>query len=566
MLWLSPLPRLSMHQHPATPTVPPTTAPWWRGAVIYQVYLRSYADGDGDGLGDFRGLIARLDHIASLGVDGLWLGPFYPTPDRDFGYDVSNHREVDPRFGSLADLDVLLREAHARGLKVITDQVWSHTAAEHPWFVESRSSRDNPKADWYVWADARADGSPPTNWQSWMGGSAWRWEPRRGQYHLHNFLPTMPDLNLHHPEVQQAILDLADFWLARGVDGFRLDTVNLYFHDRLLRDNPPLPPERRGNSPVLMQEHRYNADQPETLLFLQALRQRLDAYDARMAVGEIGGAAWDARMAEYTEGQSRLHTAYSFAFLGPRPSPVEIATRLGAWSARSGWPSWAFSNHDVPRVATRWSGAGSTAFDFGLGGGDGAAGSGTPPATWMALLLALRGTVFIYQGEELGLEEATVPFERMRDPFGLAHWPQVTGRDGCRTPMPWQRDAPHAGFSTVEPWLPLADSHREQAVDRQSQAPQSMLAITRRLIALRQAHPALRSGDLEVRAADDSLLHLVRRLQSSVVHAVFNLGANARRCPFDAADQRTLWSGGATAAPTCLDLPPGAAWYGLGDA
>lgn len=551
---------------PLTTDGPPLTAcPWWRGAVLYQVYLCSFADGDGDGLGDLRGLIGRLDHIAGLGVDGLWLGPFYPTPDRDFGYDVSDHCAVDPRFGTLDDFDHLLREAHARGLKVIIDQVWSHTAAEHPWFTDSRASRDNPKADWYVWADPRPDGSPPNNWQSWMGGSAWRWEPRRGQYHLHNFLPTMPDLNLHHPPVQEALLAIADFWLARGVDGFRLDTANLYFHDRQLRDNPALPPERRGRSPVLMQEHRYNADQPETLPFLEALRRHLDAHGARMAVGEIGGANWDARMAEYTEGTGRLHTAYSFAFLGARPGPAEIAARLDAWSNRSGWPSWAFSNHDVPRVATRWSGPGAAAFDFGGGGGADTARGAVPPETWMALLLALRGTIFIYQGEELGLEEAQVPPERMRDPFGLAHWPLLRGRDGCRTPMPWQADAAHAGFSAVEPWLPVADGHRARAVDRQAADPHSMLSTTRRLLHLRRAHEALRHGELALAAADDGLLHLVRRGGASVVQAAFNLGTTARRIAIAAAGPRTLWSGGALPASTHLDLPPGAAWYGLGE-
>lgn len=548
---------------PSTPFAPP----WWRGAVIYQVYLRSFADSDGDGLGDLGGLRARLGHIAAMGVDGLWLGPFHPTPDRDFGYDVSDHLAVDPRFGTLDEFDRLLREAHARGLKLIIDQVWSHTAAEHPWFIESRASRDNPKAEWYVWADARPDGSPPNNWQSWMGGSAWRWEPRREQYHLHNFLPTMPDLNLHHPAVQDALLAVADFWLARGVDGFRLDAANLYFHDRQLRDNPALPPERRGRSPVLMQEHRYNADQPETLPFLAALRRRMDAHGARMAVGEIGGADWDARMAEYTEGPQRLHTAYSFAFLGARPTATAIAARLDAWASRSGWPSWAFSNHDVPRIATRWAGAAGTAFDFGGGGIDAtdAAHGAVPPETWMALLLALRGTIFIYQGEELGLSEAQVPPERMRDPFGLAHWPLLRGRDGCRTPMPWQADAPHAGFSTVEPWLPIADGHRAQAVDRQSRDPHSMLSTTRRLLGLRRAHDALRHGELAVAAADDGLLHLVRRSDGSVVQAAFNLGATPRQIAIDAADQRTLWSGGAVPLPTRLDLPPGTAWYGLGD-
>jgi alpha-glucosidase len=375
----------------------------------------------------------------------------------------------------------------------------------------------------------------------------------------------MPDLNLHHPDVQAAILAIADFWLARGVDGFRLDTANLYFHDRALRDNPALPPERRGASPVLMQEHRYNADQPETPRFLETLRRRLDEHGERMAVGEIGGADWDARMAEYTEGTQRLHTAYSFAFLGPRPTAAEIAQRLLAWSARSGWPSWAFSNHDVPRVATRWSPQGGNAFDFGLGGGGRAVTGDVPAQTWMALLLALRGTVFIYQGEELGLDEAVIPFEQIKDPFGLAHWPLATGRDGCRTPMPWVADAPHAGFSTHEPWLPVWPAHHSLAVDRQDVDPDSMLATTRTLIALRRRHPALRHGALVEARAEGDLLHLVRRHDTSTVHALFNLGATPHRHALDDADRRTLWCHRAMPTPSNIDLPPGAAWYGLGD-
>ncbi len=316
-------------------------APWWRGAVLYQVYPRSFVDSDGDGIGDLRGLTARLDYIADLGVDGLWISPFFPSPMRDFGYDVSDHCGVDPRFGTLPDFDALLARAHALRLKVLIDQVWSHTAAEHAWFVESRSNRDNPKADWYVWADAKPDGSVPNNWQSWMGGPAWRWEPRRRQYHLHNFLPQMPDLNFHCHAVQEAILETARFWLDRGVDGFRLDTANLYFHDRLLRDNPPLPPERAGESPVLMQRHLHNADQPETLAFLERLRAAMDAYGLgeRMAVGEIGGVDGLRTMQDYTAGDQRLHTAYSFGFLGARPDPAAVSAQLLPWQDSDGCPS-----------------------------------------------------------------------------------------------------------------------------------------------------------------------------------------------------------------------------------
>ena len=515
----------------ATPSSPASTEPpWWRGAVLYQVYPRSFQDSNGDGIGDLAGLAERLPYIASLGVDGLWICPFFPSPMRDFGYDVSDYCAVDRRFGTLQDFDRVVERAHALGLKVLIDQVWSHTADDHPWFLESRASRDNPKADWYVWADARPDGSPPNNWLSWMGGPAWRWEPRRRQYHLHNFLPQMPDLNFHCEAVQNAVLAVARFWLDRGVDGFRLDTANLYAHDLQLRDNPPLPPEQRGDSPVLMQRHAFTMDQPASLAFLRRLRVEMDGHAGRMAVGEIGGSDALATMQAYTAGEGALHTAYSFAFLGARPDAAAVARQLAPWDSASGWPSWAFSNHDAPRVASRW-GQGA-AGRFAFGGGDAAAAStGAGPLTWMALLMALRGTVFLYQGEELGLPQADVPFERMQDPYGLAHWPLVPGRDGCRTPMPWARHAPHAGFSTAEPWLPVDPAQAALAVDAQLASPASMLQHTRALIALRQAEAALRSGASQVLAAEGDVLWLQRGEGASAVQAIFNLGVEPAPWP-----------------------------------
>ncbi|MCE2659374.1 MAG: DUF3459 domain-containing protein [Rubrivivax sp.] len=521
---------------------------WWRGATFYQIYPRSFADTNGDGLGDLPGVTRHLPYVASLGVDGIWLSPFFTSPMRDFGYDVSDHCAVDPRFGTLADLDALLAEARRLGLKVVIDQVWSHTAAEHPWFQESRASRDNPKADWYVWADAKPDGSPPNNWLSWMGGPAWRWEPRRRQYHLHQFLPQMPDLNFHCPAVQEAVLALAHFWLARGVDGFRLDTANLYAHDTELRDNPALPPEQRGDSPVLMQRHLYTMDQPESLAFLQRLRRVMDRYPDRMTVGEIGGNDALATMLTYTRGQEQLHTAYSFAFLGARPDAATVARQLKPWADVDGWPSWAFSNHDSPRVASRWGGADTAT--FGLGAASGAAAhtpAGAGPLTWMALLMALRGTLFIYQGEELGLPQSTVAFEHLQDPYGIANWPLNPGRDGCRTPMPWVHDAPQAGFSDAAPWLPADPAHAPLAVDVQEQDPASLLHQTRRLIALRRAHPVLRTGTSEVLWADGNTLVLQRGEGQGAVLALFNLGAKPVDCPPLAALQRlgtapALWS------------------------
>ena len=527
---------------------------WWRGATLYQIYPRSFADSDGDGVGDLRGITARLDHVASLGVDGLWLSPFFPSPMRDFGYDVSDHCGVDPLFGTLADFDTLVARAHALQLKVVIDQVWSHTAIEHPWFEESRQSRDNPKADWYVWADARPDGSPPNNWLSWMGGPAWRWEPRRRQYHLHNFLPQMPDLNFHCPAVQDAVLAIAQFWLDRGVDGFRLDTANLYFHSRALTDNPSADPE--ADMPVLMQRHQHNADQPEALAFFARLRPLLDAHDA-FAVAEIGGADPLTTMAAYTGGTDRLHTAYSFALLGGRPSPKALAGHMADWQqggAAGGWPSWAVSNHDAPRVASRWGGGGDSGFAFG-GAGSAPTDTGGSPGLWMALLLALRGTVFLYQGEELGLTQARLTFEQIRDPFGLANWPLNPGRDGCRTPMPWIAEAPHAGFSRAAPWLPIPTEHLRLAADVQDASPHSMLHLTRRLLKLRRDRAALREGSFETLLADDTLWLAQRRAGSDALLLAFNLGAAARAVR--AEPGTVLFSlQGARAHDGVLHLPP----------
>ncbi len=522
---------------------------WWRGATLYQIYPRSFADADGDGVGDLAGIAGRLAYVASLGVDGIWVSPFFTSPMRDFGYDVADHRGVDPRFGTLADFDALVAEAHRLGLKVVIDQVWSHTAAEHPWFQESRSSRDNPKADWYVWADARADGSPPTNWQSWMGGPTWTWEPRRRQYHLHNFLPQMPDLNLHHRDVQDALLEVGRFWLERGVDGFRLDTANYYCHDPLLRDNPPQPPERRGDIPAAMQQHLFDVCQPQTLPFLERVRALCDGFDDRMTVAEIGSHDNLVRMIEYTRGRDRLHTAYSFVLLGPQPRADLLADMMRPWQEGDGataWPSWALSNHDAPRVATRW-----------------ARGDAARARQLLALLACLRGTLFLYQGEELGLPQSDIAFEDLQDPFGKAHWPHDKGRDGCRTPMPWTAAHPTGGFTAGRPWLPSDPAHRALAVDRQEADPDSTLHLARRVLALRRAHPALRLGRFETLHADAALLVCRRVHQGDAVLAAFNLGEqhavhDLGSVPQPAGEKLALH--GAVLDGARLHLPPGSAF------
>ncbi len=521
---------------------------WWRGATLYQIYPRSFADANGDGVGDLLGATAKLPYVASLGVDGIWLSPFFTSPMRDFGYDVSDYRGVDPMFGTLADFDALLARAHALGLKVLIDQVWSHTALEHPWFQESRQSRDNPRADWYVWADAKPDGNPPSNWQSWMGCPTWTWEPRRRQYYLHNFLPQMPDLNFHCPEVQEAVLDIGRYWLDRGVDGFRLDTANYYFHDPLFTDNPPQPPDKRGDIPAAMQQHLHDVCQPQTPLFMERVRALLDRYEARMTVAEIGSQHSLERMIEYTRGSDRLHTAYSFLLLGKQPTPQALAAMMAAWQAGPGasaWPSWALSNHDAQRVATRW-GQGSTARARQL----------------VVLLACLRGTVFIYQGEELGLTQSDVAFEDLQDPYGKAHWPRDKGRDGCRTPMPWRADAPAAGFSSGRPWLPADPAYRALAVDLQEADPDSTLHLTRWMLALRRQHPALRLGRFDTLLADDDLLLLQRRHADDAVLAGFNLGSTDRVHALASAPQATadaVLLNGARLEGVRLHLPPGSA-------
>lgn len=514
---------------------------WWRGAVLYQIYPRSFMDASGDGVGDLRGVLSRLDHVRSLGVDGVWISPVFPSPMRDFGYDVSDYRGVDPLFGDLADFDALVAAAHERGLKVVIDQVWSHSSSDHPWFEESRSSRTGPRADWYVWADPRPDGSPPNNWQAWFGGPAWSWEPRRRQYYLHNFLPGQPDLNFHNPHVRREILDIARFWLDRGVDGFRLDVANYYVHDPLLRDNPP----SGAPEPALprdMQIHLYNSDQPGTLEFLAELRAVMDSYGARMTLGELAPGSRDL-IRRYTEGRDRLHTAYAFDFLKGPMTGSAMARNLSAWAqdGQGGWPTFAFSNHDVVRVATRWGRL---------------APAGAAPITFLALLLCLRGSICLYQGEELGLPEADIPYERLRDPLGLAAWPAGRGRDGCRTPMPWTSDA-LAGFTSApDAWLPVPETHHALSVAVQEQDPLSCLTIVRRLLGLRRDSPVLRLGGLEVFEASSSLIGFRRAWGEEALDCVFSIGTEGGEVDLPGGGGDTLFLHRAERTPRGVRLSP----------
>lgn len=500
-------------------------ADWWRGGVIYQIYPRSFCDSNNDGVGDLRGVASRLDYLSDLGVDGLWLSPFFRSPMRDFGYDVSDYRDVDPVFGTLADFDMLKAAAHQRSLKLIIDQVYSHTSDQHPWFRESRRSRDNPKSDWYVWADAKSDGGPPNNWISLFGGQAWSWDTRRRQYYMHNFLSEQPDLNFHNPEVQEAVLDTARFWLDRGVDGFRLDVANFYFCDPALRDNPPKRRDGGFARPYQHQRHLHDRSQPENLIFMETFRALVDQYQDRMTVAEIGSDSYIQRSIEYTS-QGRLHTAYNFMLLenGPLTAAL-IRSALEEWTSDDAWPSWSFSNHDVMRARTRW------------GGGEA---GGQFAQLLLGVLMCLRGTIFLYQGEELGLPQADVPFDRLQDPEGIRFWPDSLGRDGCRTPMPWRAEARNAGFSEVEPWLPVDPRHSALAVDRQSADAASTLNKARRFIEFRRRHPALRLGDISFVDAPEPILAFTRSLAEQKLFCVFNLGARPERIELPGGDARLL--------------------------
>ncbi len=473
----------------------------------------------------------HLPYVAALGVDAIWVSPFFRSPMKDFGYDVADYRAVDPIFGTLADFDRLLARAHQLGLKVMIDQVLSHTSDQHAWFAQSRASRRNPRADWYVWADPRPDGTPPNNWLSVFGGSAWTWDARRRQYYLHSFLAEQPDLNFHHRPVQDALLEEVAFWCARGVDGFRFDACNHQFHDRRLRSNPPA---RRGgavstvqaDNPYALQQHRFDKSQPDNLAFLQRLRRVLDRHGAA-SIGEVGDEQPAPLMARYTEAGKRLHMAYSFSLVTREGSAEhirrEVQTLERALARTGGWGCWAMSNHDSVRVATRWSARGQR--------------DAAQVKMLQALLVSLRGSACVYQGEELGLPEADVPFEHLQDPYGRAFWPEFKGRDGCRTPMPWQAARPHAGFSTArrgQPWLPLSPAHAPLAVDPPLADADSPLHWLRRMLAWRRGQSALRLGDIRFLDAPPHVLLFERRLAAQRRLCAFNLGPRRVAVPIPA--------------------------------
>ncbi|MFN0115775.1 MAG: alpha-glucosidase [Paracoccaceae bacterium] len=518
---------------------------WWKGAVTYQVYPRSFMDSDGDGVGDLNGITARLAYLADLGVDAVWLSPVFRSPMLDFGYDVSDYRDIDPVFGTLADFDRLVARAHELGLKLVIDQVISHSSDRHPAFAESRASRTGPKADWYVWSDPRHDGNPPNNWLSVFGGPAWTWDGRRKQYYFHNFLSSQPDFNFHHPEVQDYHLDTFRFWLERGVDGFRLDTINYYFHDRLLRDNPAdfRAKDAAEANPYWMQYHLFSKNQPENPAFLERLRGLTDSYGARMMVGEVGDSHQSLKlMGEYSR-PGRVHQCYSFELLGYDFTAKAFRDRIEGFfaGATGGWPAWAFSNHDVVRHVSRWQDCGATGEALAKLAG--------------ALLLSLEGSVYLYQGEELGQTDTALELEDLVDPQGIAFWPEPIGRDGCRTPMVWEAEAPNAGFSSAaRTWLPVKVPQVSVAVDRQAGQAGSVLEFYRRMISLRRSSADLRVGDTRFLDLPEPILGFVR---GAGTLCLFNLSPKPQRTALATGGRVTLAEGATSEGGDTVFAPNG---------
>ena len=523
---------------------------WWRGSVMYQVYPRSFQDDNGDGVGDLKGITRRLGHIADLGCDAVWLSPFFTSPMLDMGYDVANYTDVDPVFGTLADFDALLAQAHALGLKVVIDQVLNHSSDKHPFFAESRRDRTNPKADWYIWENPKHDGSPPNNWISVFGGSAWQWDARRKQYFMHSFLTQQPELNFRNSDVQEYMEGVLRFWLDRGVDGFRFDTVNYFFKDALLRDDPSdyrVKTEAEGN-PYGMQYHLFSKNQPENIGWLERIRRVMDEYPERSTVGEMGEAHHAiAMMGQYTA-PGRLHQCYSFEMMGYDYSAEFFKTSISDFfsGAPDGWPMWAFSNHDVVRQATRWAKHGVSQDALAKQAG--------------ALLLSFQGSICLWQGEELGQTNTELSLEDLTDPQGINFWPEPIGRDNTRTPMVWDA-TPNGSFTGGKPWLPVKGPQLARNVASQSGVEGSVLEHYRSMLAYRKASLPLRTGKTSFFDLPEPLLAFTRAVEGESLLCVFNLSPEANTVTVEGAAAPVGPSLGAALDGITLTLEPNAAAF-----
>ncbi|WP_299821325.1 alpha-amylase family glycosyl hydrolase [uncultured Pontibacter sp.] len=477
---------------------------WWQSGIIYQIYPRSFQDSDGDGVGDLKGIISRLDYLQWLGVSAIWVSPIYPSPMADFGYDISDYCGIHPLFGTMDDFDALLAEVHMRDLKLILDLVPNHTSDQHPWFLESKSSKDSPKRDWYIWKDAKEDGSEPNNWLSVFGGSGWEWDEQTQQYYYHAFLKEQPDLNWRNPEVQQAMFDVMRFWLDKGVDGFRVDVMWHMVKDDELRDNPPNPNYKQHEATYEQLIPAYSTDQPEVHDLVEKMRKVTDEYKKRVLIGEIY-LPIHRLVTYYGHDNKGTHLPFNFMLINIDWNAETIKSKIDEYEGAlpvGGWPNWVIGNHDQPRITSR---------------------VGTSQAkTAGMLLLTLRGTPTMYYGDELGMRDVPVPPEEVQDPQGLNMPDKDLSRDPARTPMQWS-DSENAGFTTGKPWLRVAESYRRLNVKKQQAEEESMLQYYRRLIRLRQAEPALHIGDYIPVQAKSPLLAYIRQHDSKRILIVLNL-------------------------------------------
>jgi alpha-glucosidase len=489
---------------------------WWRHGIFYQVYPRSFLDSNADGVGDIAGLIDRLPYLLELGIDAVWLSPIFPSPMADFGYDISDYTGVDPLFGTMADFDALIGAAHANGLKLILDLVPNHTSDRHPWFIESRSSRDDAKRDWYIWREPAADGGPPNNWMSEFGGSAWAYDAATRQYYYHAFLAQQPDLNWRNPELRQAIYDVMRFWLRKGVDGFRVDVIWHLIKDEQFRDNPPNPDFREGQPPHWKVLPLRTTDQPEVHDVIAQMRRVIDEFDARVLIGEIY-LPFERLVTYYGKDLAGAHLPFNFALLSAPWHARAIENIIADYEAAlpaGAWPNWVLGNHDRPRVASR---------------------VGQAQARVAAmLLLTLRGTPTLYYGDEIGMHQVAIAPDQVRDPFEKNVPGIGVGRDGCRTPMQWNA-TPYAGFSAMTPWLPLSDDFAQENVINLEADTRSILSLYKALIEIRKKLPQLMSGDYVPIAAQGDLLLYRRQREGATVVIALNLGAEPVSIASDAA-------------------------------
>jgi alpha-glucosidase len=523
------------------------THTWWRDGVIYQIYPRSFQDSNNDGIGDLQGIIQRLDYLKDLGIDGIWLSPINPSPDVDFGYDVSDYLAIDPKFGTLQDFEQLLQKAHQRNIHIILDLVLNHTSDQHYWFQESLKSKDNPFHDWYIWRDPAPDGDYPNNWLAIFGGSGWEYNSNLNQYYYHTFCPEQPDLNFRNPQVREAVLDVFRTWLERGVDGFRLDVFNAYFKHRELRDNP----RKRGVHlrPYDRFEHVNDCSQPEMFPFLQEIRRLVDQYPDRYVVGETFLASpVQARMYIAPD---LLHAGFDYAYANSPWSAAAFGNAIAYWDALHGekdWPNYFLNNHDNPRSATRY-----------------VTGEDDARLKLLACMhLTVRGTPYLYYGEEIGMRDTRYKRKEIQDPVGKRKWLSVQGRDGCRSPMQWDASA-NAGFSPAKPWLRINPNFPARNVQLQESDPQSLLSYYRALIRLRRENPALHSGRLELLPLEnESVLVYWRHADFQHALVVLNFSNRTQQIKLPALEDenrfwKLLFDGGRAAElvldPESLSLP-----------